>query len=104
MKNAEAILLVKFNSTLSPENLQKTCLEDLEVFRSVPGLIQKYYISEESTGAISGFYIFENKKARESFWNSDIAKNIPARYGGIPDSFRVEKYEMAIVLNDVELA
>jgi hypothetical protein len=104
MKNAEAILLVKFKSNLSPEDLQKTCLEDLEVFRNVPGLLQKYYISEESTGAISGFYIFENKKARASFWNSELAKNIPARYGGIPDSFRIEQYEMSIVLNDVQLA
>ena len=104
MKNAEAILLVKFNSTLSPQDLQKTCLEDLEVFRNVPGLIQKYYISEESTGAISGFYIFENKEARASFWNSELAKKIPARYGGIPDSFRVEQYGMAIVLNEAALA
>jgi hypothetical protein len=104
MKNAEAILLVKFNSTLSPQDLQKTCLEDLEVFRNVPGLIQKYYISEESTGAISGFYIFENKKARTAFWTSELAKGIPARYGGIPESFRVEQYEMAIVLNDAQFA
>ncbi len=104
MTNSEAVLLVKFNSILSQEDLQKTCVEDLEVFRNVPGLIQKYYISEESTGAISGFYIFRNKKAREAFWNSELAKRIPARYGGIPDSFRVEQYEMAIVLNDVQFA
>ena len=104
MKNEQSVLLVKFQSTLSPEALQKTCLEDLELFRSVPGLIQKYYISEESSGAISGFYIFETKNARVSFWNSDFAKNIPARYGGIPESFRVEQYEMSIVLNESKLA
>lgn len=104
MKNAEAVLLVKFKSSLTPENLMKTCQEDLEDFRNVPGLLQKYYISEESTGAISGFYIFENKEARAAFWNSELAKNIPARYGGLPDSFRVEQYEMAIVLNDALFA
>jgi len=104
MKNAEAVLLVKFRSTLSPEDLQRTCLEDLDVFRNVPGLLQKYYISEEFTGAISGFYIFENKKARATFWNSELAKNIPARYGGIPESFRIEEYEMAIVLNEEMVA
>lgn len=100
MKNAKAVLLVKFSSTLSPEDLQKTCLEDLEDFRNVPGLIQKYYIGEEKTGAISGFYIFENKNARTSFWKSELAKNIPAKYGVIPETLRVEQYEMAIVLND----
>ena len=104
MKNAEAVLLVKFNSSLNPEDLMKTCQEDLEDFRNVPGLLQKYYISEESTGAISGFYVFENKEARAAFWNSDLAKSIPARYGVVPSTLRVEQYEMAIVLNDALFA
>jgi hypothetical protein len=104
MKNAKAVLLVKFSSTLSPEDLQKTCLEDLEDFRNVPGLLQKYYLGEENTGAISGFYIFESENARSAFWNSKLAKSIPARYGGIVDSFRVEQYELLIELNELQLA
>lgn len=104
MKNAEAVLLVKFKSTHSAEELMNVCQEDLETFRNVPGLIQKYYIAEELTGALSGIYIFENKSAREAFWNSELAKSIPTRYGVITDSIRVEQYDMAIVLNDVLLA
>lgn len=100
MKNAEAILAVKFFSNLSQEELMKACQEELEAFRNVPGLLQKYYLSEETTGAISGFYIFESKAERASFWKSDLAKNIPARYGVILETLRVEQYEMAIVLND----
>ena len=104
MKNAEAVLLVKFNSTFNAEKLLNVCQQDLEIFRDVSGLIQKYYIAEEGTGALSGFYIFETKSAREAFWSSDLAKAIPTRYGVIPESLRVEQYEMAIVLNDVVLA
>ena len=104
MKNAEAVLAVKFNSTHSAEELMNVCQEDLETFRSVPGLLQKYYIAEEFTGALSGIYIFENKSARAAFWTSELAKNIPTRYGVIPDTLRVEQYDMAIVLNDVLLA
>lgn len=104
MKNAEAVLSVKFNSTLNAAALVKACQEDLETFRSVPGLLQKYYIAEESSGAISGFYIFENKEARASFWKSGLAKSIPTRYGVIPETLRVEEYEMVIVLNDVLFA
>ena len=104
MKNAESVLSVKFNSTHSAEKLINVCQEDLEIFRNVPGLLQKYYIAEESTGALSGIYIFETKNAREAFWSSELAKNIPARYGVIPESLRVEQYDMAIVLNDVVLA
>jgi len=104
MQNQESVLLVKFSSSLSADNLMRTCQDDLEAFRSVPGLLQKYYIAEEETGAISGFYIFTSKEDRERFWDSALAKSIPARYGVIPDSLRVEKYAMAIVLNDVVLA
>jgi Putative mono-oxygenase ydhR len=104
MKNAEVVLSVKFNSTHSYEKLMNTCREDLEIFRSVPGLIQKYYVIEETTGAISGIYLFKSKDARETFWNSDLAKRIPGRYGVIPATLRVENFNMAIVMNDVVTA
>lgn len=104
MKNANAVLLVKFNSTFNSEKLSNVCHQDLDVFRNVPGLIQKYYISEEVTGAISGFYLFETKSARAAFWTSELGKSIPARYGVIASTLRVEQYDMAIVLNDAVLA
>ena len=94
---------MKFNSTLNPDKLLEVCQEDLETFRNVPGLVQKYYISEEQTGALSGIYIFSSRNARSSFWNSDLAKNIPARYGVIPQTLRVEEYDISIVLNDAVL-
>jgi hypothetical protein len=104
MKNAEAVLSVKFNSTYSSGQLMKIIQEDIEIFRKLPGLLQKYYISEESTGALSGIYVFETKSARESFWTSELANKIPARYGVIPSTLRVERYEMSLVLNDELLA
>jgi len=104
MKNAEAVLLVKFNSTHSAKELMNVCQEDLETFRKVPGLLQKYYMAEELTGAIRGIYIFETKSARAAFWTSELAKDIPTRYGVISGTLRVEQYDMALVLNDVLLA
>jgi hypothetical protein len=104
MKNAESVLAVKFKSSHSPSQLIKVCEEDLDIFRNVPGLLQKYYITEELTGAISGFYIFETKSARAAFWTSELGKSIPVRYGVILETLRVEQYEMAIVLNEVILA
>jgi hypothetical protein len=100
MKNAASVLAVKFKSSLSDEQLMGFCVDDLEIFRGVPGLVQKYYIIEEVTGAISGIYIFKSKSAREAFWTSDLAKNIPVRYGVVPETLRLEQYEMAIVLNE----
>jgi hypothetical protein len=104
MRNAEAVLTVKFNSAHAPEQLMNICQEDLDAFRSVPGLLQKYYVAEEATGAISGIYIFETRAARAAFWASELAKSIPARYGVIIQTLRIEQYDMAMVLNDVLIA
>jgi hypothetical protein len=104
MKNAEAVLAVKFKSKLEAKELLKVCNENLQDFRDVPGLIEKYYLAEELTGAISGVYLFTSKAAREAFWTSELAKDIVPRYGVIVDTLRVERYDMAIVLNGVVLA
>lgn len=104
MKNAEAVLAVKFKSKLETKELLRVCNENLQDFRDVPGLIEKYYLAEEITGAISGFYIFNTLSAREAFWTSELAKDIVPRYGVIVDSLRVERYQMAIVLNGAEVA
>ena len=104
MKNLKAVLSVKFNSTFGSEDLITLFRQDLETFSNVPGLLQKYYISEELTGAKGGIYIFESKISRARFWNSDLAKSIPAKYGVIPDSIRVEHFDIPIVLNDTVMA
>ena len=104
MENLSAVLSVKFHSIHEPEKLMAICHENLEHFRNVPGLIQKYYLAEKETGAISGIYLFSSLSAREAFWTSELAKTIPAKYGVISESLRVEKYETAIVLNEISMA
>ena len=104
MNKVASVLAVKFKSSHAPQALMTICENGLETFRNVPGLIQKYYISEEETGAISGIYLFSSKASREAFWTSDLAMSIPEKYGVIPESIRVEKYEMAIVLNELAIA
>ena len=103
MKKAEAVLAVKFNTRHSAEELMTVCQEDLDIFKNIPGLVQKYYVTEESTGSVSGIYLFETKDDRKVFQASDLAKSIPIRYRVIPESLRAEEYDIAIILNDEEL-
>jgi hypothetical protein len=102
MKTAESLLCVRFSSGYSLEELNEICLSDLETFRSVPGLVQKFFVTEEYTGAISNIYLFESKTTRTAFSISDLARAIPSRYKMIPDTIRVEYYDMLIVLNEEE--
>lgn len=99
MKKAESVLAVKFNSSLNADALLDVCNNDLETFKNVPGLLQKYYIIEESSGALSGFYLFQSKNDRVAFLASDVAKRIPETYGVITETLRVEEYNMALVMN-----
>jgi hypothetical protein len=99
MKNAEAVLSVKFNSIHSNAKLMRLLAEDMDGFMNVPGLIQKYCLAEPSTGAITDMYIFEDRYARATFWASKTARNILPRYGAITDTIRVEQYDMAIALH-----
>ena len=100
MRTAEALLCVRFNSTYSLEELNEICLASLENFRSIPGLVQKYYVIEEFAGSFSSIYMFESKSFRAAFSASDFAKGIPTRYRMIPDTIRVEYYDILIVLNE----
>lgn len=100
MSKTVSVLSVKFQSSHTPKKLMEACNENLETFRNVPGLIQKYYMVEEETGAISGIYLFDSQSAREAFWTSDLAKTIPNTYGVKVETKRVEKFDMAIILNE----
>ncbi|MEO7766150.1 MAG: YdhR family protein [Ferruginibacter sp.] len=104
MKTLKALLSVRFESTYSSKELSQLFQQGLEDFRKVPGLIQKYYVSDENTGIVGGMYLFENKDARAAFWNSKLAKDIPARYGVKIETLRIEELAVTIELMEKEAA
>ena len=104
MKTAEALLSVKFNTSLKLEDLNEFCRADINDFRSVRGLIQKYFVVDPATKTVNGIYLFENKTARASYWASKLARSIPRRFGLIPGTLRVENFDVMIVLNEDVIA
>ena len=100
MKNAKAVLSVRFKSTYDEKELAQLFEKNLDDFQNVPGLLEKYYIQEEGTGVEGGIYVFENKAAMTMFWNSDLAKTIPGTYGVILETLRVEQLDVTIDLKE----
>ena len=74
------ILFVRVKSDLEPDELERRALERRPRFRDVPGLVQKIYGRDESTGDVCGIYFFENQKALAAFRDSELAKTIPTAY------------------------
>ena len=74
------ILFVRVKSDLDPEELERRALERRLRFKEVPGLVQKFYGRDPSTGDWCGIYFFEDKKALASYRDSELARTIPVAY------------------------
>ena len=75
-----AILFVRVKSSLDPEDLHRRIVERRPRFLEVPGLVQKFYGRDESTGDVCGIYFFEDQSALAAFRETELAKTIPTAY------------------------
>ena len=91
------VLFVRAKSKLDPAELEKRLLERRPRFLEVPGLVQKIYGRDESTGDVCGIYFFEDRKALADFRETELAKTIPTAYE--VSEIRIETYEMLYPLH-----
>jgi hypothetical protein len=75
-----AISFVRVKSSLDPEELDRRIVERRPRFLEVPGLVQKFYGRDESTGDVCGIYFFEDQSALAAFRETELAKTIPTAY------------------------
>ena len=87
-----AILFVRVKSNLAPEELERRLVERRPRFHDVPGLVQKIYGRDTSTGDVCGIYFFEDQSALSAFRETELAKTIPTAYEAI--EIRREIYEV----------
>jgi hypothetical protein len=75
-----SILFVRVKSDLEPTELERRLIERRPRFKEVPGLVQKIYGRDESTGDVCGIYFFENQEALSAYRETELAKTIPTAY------------------------
>ena len=92
-----AILFVRIKSALDPAELERRMDERRPRFREVPGLVQKFYGRDESTGDVCGIYFFEDQKALEAYRDTELARTIPTAYEA--SDVRREVYEALCTLH-----
>ena len=69
---------------------------NVELFKTVPGLKEKYYINDPRTSARGAFLLWESKDAFEAYLKSDIWKEeVLDNCIGYPD---IELYELDAIL------
>ncbi len=74
------VLFVRIKSDLELNVGQRRMLERKPGFLEVPGLLQKIYGRDPSTGDLCGIYFFESQEALDAYLASDLAKSIPGAY------------------------
>ena len=92
-----AILYVRLKSTLDDDELMHRVNERKPRFLDVPGLLQKIYGRDETTGELCGIYFFESGEALDSYLEGDLAKTIPTAYE--VSSVRKEVYDVMFPLH-----
>ena len=91
------ILFVRVKSELAFAELERRVIERKPRFLEVPGLIQKVYGRDSSTGDVCGIYFFESQEALANFRETELAKTIPSAYEA--KEIRSEVFELLYPLH-----
>ena len=91
-----AILYVRLKSNLDDAELERRINERKPRFLEVPGLIQKIYGRDESTGEVCGIYFFESEEDLAAYRETELALTIPTAYE--VSDVRIEEYHVMFPL------
>jgi heme-degrading monooxygenase HmoA len=99
MTNPSLIVLVRFGSPLSLEEVLKVVEERADAFRAFQGLQQKYYLQDPGSGDYAGLYLWESEDAFTVYRDSELRATIADAYQVVGEP-RVEVYRVMKTLHD----
>jgi heme-degrading monooxygenase HmoA len=74
------VSLVRFKSGLSDDEVQARFEERANLYRSVPGLVEKIYVRFRESGEFGAVYLWDSEKALMDFRETELARTIPDEY------------------------
>jgi heme-degrading monooxygenase HmoA len=101
MSQPAMVLLVKFKSPLSLDEVRDVVNSRIGEFRALEGLTQKYYLQDLESGEYAGLYLWDSADALVSYQASELKRTIAQAYQaeGAP---RVEEYRVFEVLRQAD--
>lgn len=93
MSKPSIILLVKFKSPLSLEEVTEVMDSRSDEFRALEGLQQKYYLQEPSTQEYAGLYLWASKEDFLAYRDSELRATIARAYQTESEP-RIEVFEV----------
>lgn len=80
MSQPSLILLVKFKSALSLEEVEKVIDSRIDQFRALKGLQQKYYLQDPATQEYAGLYLWQSEESFLAYRDSELRATIAEAY------------------------
>ena len=99
MNQPSIVLLVRFKSELSLEELLSIAEERAPQFQALGGILQKYYLQDAATDEYAGLYLWNSQDELSEFQQSKLRASIAAAYKAIGQP-RIEVYKVEKVLRD----
>ena len=99
MSHPTVILLVRFKSSLSLDEVTKVVEERASEFRALEGLQQKYYLQDTASGEYAGLYLWESPNSLAVYRESELRASIAEAYQAQEEP-RVEVYTVIKSLRD----
>jgi hypothetical protein len=99
MNHPTVVLLVRFKTSLSMEEVLKVVEERAPEFRALSGLQQKYYLQDPESGEVAGLYLWETPDALAEYRESELRAGIAEAYQVIGEP-RVEVYRVIKTLRE----
>jgi hypothetical protein len=91
------VVLILFKSDLPKNEVIKNFEVRADLYRAVPGLVQKYYVHDEATGHFGGIHVFDSHASAKAFLESDLVKSIgSAQKSHEPPTFRLLQVDLVL--------
>jgi hypothetical protein len=99
MNHPEVVLLVRFKTLLSPEEVAKVAEERSAEFKALKRLQQKYYLQDVASGEYAGLYLWKSSESLAEYRDSELRASIAGAYQ-VQSEPRVEVYRVVKTLRD----
>jgi heme-degrading monooxygenase HmoA len=76
----KVLLIVRFKSSLTPDEVETRYKSRLPDYRAIPGLLQKYYLHDPSSDEWGGLYLWDSQASLDEFMASDLRESIAETY------------------------
>jgi len=101
MSHPKLVLLVKFHSKLSLDEVLEVMNSRADEFRALSGLKQKYYLQDAATGEYGGLYLWDSPEALNAYRESELRASIAAAYQATTEP-RIEVFNVLKPLRDAD--